>query len=195
MAKAVLQTGHCELCSVDELDGEKLLPDFYKFISQYRSAPKKLASFIVCLEKELSFEEFESKFWRFLSELVYHDRKLHKHDSRVSSDPSSPNFSFSIMEEAFFILAMHPDSPRMARRFSRPLIIFNPHQQFERLREAGIFTAIRDRIRYLDKKLQGHINPMLSNFGEESEIYQYTGKIYTNGDTPPSKEFYEHHRT
>jgi FPC/CPF motif-containing protein YcgG len=103
----------------------------------------------------------------------------------VSSNPNSKNFSFSIMEEAFFILALHPDSPRLARRFPKPMIVFNPHQQFENLRSVGMYARVRDIIRKKDKLLQGFINPMLNDFGEKSEVFQYTGRMYDKNQPSP----------
>lgn len=111
------------------------------------------------------------------------DKEKYEHDPRVSSQIASPDFSFSMKSEAFFILALHPQSPRLARRLPIPAIVFNPHQQFETLRKKGVFNKVRNFIRNRDKALQGFINPMLSDFGEKSEIYQYTGRVYSPEET------------
>ena len=70
---------------------------------------------------------------------------------------------------------MHNKSSRKARITQIPAIIFNPHRQFEALREKGNYTKIRNTIRERDIAYAGNLNPMLKNFGEESEILQYTG--------------------
>ena len=132
-------------------------------------------------EKTLDFEQYEKTFWDFLSRLSIEDKKLYTHDARVSDDPQHADFSYSIKSEAFFILAMHPKSPRFARRFLKPAIVFNLHQQFEEMRRKGVFTKVRNLIRFKDKILQGSINPMLTDFGERSEIFQYLGKVYKSG--------------
>ena len=77
-----------------------------------------------------------------------------------------------------FVLFLHPKSPRKARRFKSPALVFNPHQQFETLREKNIFFKIRDAIRKRDLALQGESNEMLSDFGSRSEIFQYSGRKY-----------------
>ena len=81
------------------------------------------------------------------------------------------------------MLSLHPDSPRWSRRFKHPAIVFNPHQQFENLRRKGLFTKIRNLIRKRDQELQGFTNPMLNDFGDKSEIYQYIGKLYSPEET------------
>lgn len=182
MAKSVIKTGHVQVVVVKNASqaiGE-VLGQLYSFIDDYRAKPKKLRSFIVVLddEKTLDFEQYEKVFWEFLSRMSIEDKKRHPHDPRVSDDPQHADFSYSIKSEAFFILALHPHSPRFARRFIKPAIVFNLHQQFEQMRAKGVFTKVRNLIRLKDKILQGSINPMLTDFGEKSEIFQYLGKVY-----------------
>lgn len=59
-------------------------------------------------------------------------------DRRVSSDPDDPHFSLSFGGEAFFVVGLHPNASRPARRFSRPAMIFNLHDQFEELRKTAL---------------------------------------------------------
>jgi FPC/CPF motif-containing protein YcgG len=54
--------------------------------------------------------------------------------------------------------------------------VFNPHEQFERLRADGKWKHMQETIRERDVQLQGTINPMLSDFGERSEARQYSGR-------------------
>lgn len=182
MAKSVIKTGHMQVLRVKNAPESvnEVLGQLYSFIDDYREHPKKLRSFIVVLddEKALDFEHYEKVFWEFLSRMSIEDKKRYPHDPRVSDDPQHADFSYSIKSEAFFILALHPNSPRFARRFLKPAIVFNLHQQFEQMREKGVFTKIRNLIRMKDKLLQGSINPMLTDFGESSEIFQYLGKVY-----------------
>ena len=191
MAKSVVKMGF--LCVneakniEEETEIEALLTKFYDFVDQYRSNPEKLSSFIVTLPHAdyQDLEKFEAVFWKFLSRLRQKDGLKFKHDPRVSADPNDPNYSYSIKEEAFFILVLHPKSPRFARRFSTPTIVFNPHQQFEGLRSKGLFKKVRDLIRKRDELLQGFINPMLLDFGEKSEVFQYMGIKYPNTARSP----------
>ena len=175
------QTEDLSLNSVPEI-----LRQMNGFISCFRSEPSKLASFIlICKDPRCTtFEDFESMFWPFLRDMNSLDKKQFDHDPRVKSDPADPKFSFSIGGEAFFIIALHPLSPRRARRFPYPAIVFNAHVQFENLRKKGIFTKIRNVIRRRDRQIQSE-NPMLKDFGNKSEIFQYLGRVYSDSDPLP----------
>ena len=94
----------------------------------------------------------------------------------MSSDPADPHFSFSFAGRALYVIGMHANSSREARRFPWPTLIFNPHEQFERLRADGKWKHMQETIRRRDHALQGTINPMLSDFGERSEARQYSGR-------------------
>jgi uncharacterized protein len=192
MAKTVAHKGLLQVETVSDFNAssaKSVLTEIYGFIDSYRQKQQRLSSFAVILHSELSspFDSFEQNFWAFLSQLNHYDKEKYPHDDRVSSDYLDDAFSFSLKAEAFFILALHPQSPRWSRRFKYPAIIFNPHAQFERLRRVGIFTKVRNIIRKRDMLLQGSINPMLNDFGEKSEVYQYLGRTYTPQDIIPLK--------
>lgn len=130
-----------------------------------------------------SEEEFETLLWNQLNYI--HQQDMHDWDPTVNSDPAHSNFSFSIAGHAFFVIGMHPNASRKARRSPKPTIAFNLHVQFEKLREMGVFQNIRDRIRKRDKKLQGSVNPMVRDFGDSREAMQYSGrKVDTNWICP-----------
>ena len=96
----------------------------------------------------------------------------------MKHDPAAVEFSFSLKEEAFYLIGLHPGSSRSARRFSYPAIVFNPHTQFERLRELNKYETMKQFIRNRDIRYSGSVNPMLADFGETSEAVQYTGRQY-----------------
>ncbi|MDQ6690439.1 MAG: YqcI/YcgG family protein [Gemmatimonadota bacterium] len=125
--------------------------------------------------------EFERRLWRQLQ--FIHDADLNhgRWASDVSSDPDDPHFSFSVGGRAFFVVGLNPGSSRAARRFHWPTLVFNPHEQFSRLREQGRFDGLRSAIRARDIALQGTENPNLADFGERSEARQYSGR-QTEGD-------------
>ena len=75
------------------------------------------------------------------------------------------------------MVGLHPHASRPARRFPNPTLVFNLHDQFERLREKGIYERMRERILDRDKELAGDINPMLARHGESSEARQYSGRV------------------
>ena len=136
------------------------------------------ATFVAIFERprELDEIEFESLFWQQLRAL--HDFDAHRFDwgPHVSSDPMDPHFSFSFGGQALYVIGLHANSSREARRFPWPALVFNPHEQFERLRADGKWKRMQETIRSRDLALQGSINPMLSDFGERSEARQYSGR-------------------
>jgi uncharacterized protein len=125
---------------------------------------------------------FERRLWAQLQRLHDLDDPSGRWDPSVSDDPGDPRFSFSFAGTALFVIGLHPDSSRLARRFAWPALVFNPHAQFERLRRQGHFDRLRDRIRQRDVALQGSINPNLADFGERSEARQYSGRDTTSAE-------------
>jgi FPC/CPF motif-containing protein YcgG len=109
------------------------------------------------------------------------DEKNYACDSRVDPDPSSANFSFSLKEEAFFIVGLHPGSSRRARQFQYPALVFNPHAEFEKLRKQhNGYERLKAIVRKRDILYSGSVNPMLQDFGLDSEARQYSGRRYSN---------------
>jgi len=150
--------------------------DIKDFISNYDFNSNTFESFIACFKND-HFEtelNFEIALWDLL-------QRIHEHDSidwdeSVSSDIDDKNFSFSIQGKAFYIVGLHPNSSRISRRSPYVTVVFNLHWQFEKLREMGTFKRVRNRIRKNDKRIQGSINPVLEDFGQDSEVRQYSGR-------------------
>ena len=122
---------------------------------------------------ELSWEKL---LWTQLENLHALDRQYYDWDKTVSSNPENADFSFSFAETGFFVVGMHPASSRLSRRFGWATMVFNAHAQFERLREENQFERMQATIRARDIKLQGSLNPNLSDFGKQSEARQYSGR-------------------
>ncbi len=93
------------------------------------------------------------------------------------TDPDNPHFSLSFGGEAFFVVGLHPNASRPARRFSSPVLVFNLHAQFERLRAEGRYEKLRASILERDTALAGSVNPMLARHGDSSEARQYSGRV------------------
>jgi FPC/CPF motif-containing protein YcgG len=149
-----------------------------------------LASF-ACLFShgpKLSEDQFEAALWS-------RAQGLHDIDAAsgatwadgVSREPESPDFSFSVGGVAYFVVGLHPGASRAARRFCRPALIFNPHEQFERLRQDGRYYTMQSIIREREIARHGSINPMLSDFGAGREAAQYSGRQVGAGWTCPLK--------
>jgi len=155
---------------------QKILRDIKKYLSKYDFDNNDFYTFVATFpdRKDYSEKQFEELLWKQLQFL--HEVDDQPWDPTVSSDPESNKFSFSIQGKAFYMVGLHPNSSRMARRSPVPAIAFNLHWQFEKLREMGAYHNVRDKIRERDRELQGDNNPMLEDFGEKSEARQYSGR-------------------
>ena len=135
-----------------------------------------LVSFVACFRGPVPQQEsdFESLLWGALQHL--HDNDDTPWAGGVASDPDNPHFAFSVAGTAFFVVGLHPNSSRVARRAPLPTLVFNLHEQFERMRGDGRYVRMRDTIRRRDTDLQGSLNPMVSDHGDSSEARQYAGR-------------------
>ncbi|MFB9056434.1 guanitoxin biosynthesis heme-dependent pre-guanitoxin N-hydroxylase GntA [Mariniflexile ostreae] len=184
MAKTVFLTDNYHLKIYDSIKKEEslhaLLEDLETFLNHYDFDSNAFESFIAVFPNSFFDSEiqFEKALWNTL-------QKLHELDDcewaqTVSDNPNDPDFSFSIKGEPFYIVGLHPNSSRLARQSPYPTIVFNLHFQFEKLRDMGAYEKVKKRIRLRDKKLQGHINPVLRDFGKETEAKQYSGRQVEN---------------
>ena len=161
-------------------DDSYILNFLYDFVDRFRNSEKLYHSATVIFEQPITLNEaeFDRFMWMRLQALSDLDSVNYKYDLRVDSNPKSADFSFSLKEEAFFIIGLHPGSSRLTRKFKYPALTFNPHIQFERLRQMQKFEKMQQVVRKRDMKVSGSINPMLTNYGEASEVYQYSGINY-----------------
>lgn len=180
MANTVFSLNNYSLKVYDDINSteiiEPILADIDNYIKNYDFNSKQFESLIFSFPQSNFNSEldFEKSLWAFLQRLHNHDNK--DWDSNVSKDPNDPDFSFSVKGKAFYIIGMFPESSRIARQSPYCTVVFNLHWQFEKLREMGKYTMVRDRIRMRDKELQGFINPVLKDFGTDSETKQYSGR-------------------
>lgn len=124
----------------------------------------------------LSERDFEAALWQRLRAIHAIDRIRHGWDDSVSDDPASPHFSMSVGGKAFYVVGLHPDASRRARRFRCPALVFNLHSQFERLRADGRYEKLRQAIVRRDIAYAGSANPMLAVHGKSPEARQYSGR-------------------
>lgn len=190
-AKDALNKDNIKILSVGHLacphDDEKILSFIYDFTTKFRNREKGFHSVVILfpLTNPLTEEEFEMFLFQRLKALRTLDARNYSYDNRVSDDPTAENFSFSLMEEAFFIIGMHPNSSRPARQMPVPTIVFNPHIQFEELRNKDVYGKMRTIVRKRDMDYSGSINPMLTDFGTQSEIFQYSGRMHSSDEKCP----------
>ena len=136
-------------------------------------------SFVALYEGPAATSElrFEALLWSQL-------QRLHELDVRrgsawapdVSRDPGDPRFSLSLAGHPFFVIGLHAGASRIARRFPTPVLVFNSHRQFDRLRADGRYAKMQAATRERDVALQGSINPNLADYGAASEARQYSGR-------------------
>jgi len=182
-AKSALARGALTCSVYDDISSAAqdldLRKDVCEFIARLDRTGPVVQSFTAIFRqpKGLTEEAFEKDLWNRL-------QSLHNLDTasgavwapETSSDPDSLHFSVSLCGEAFFIIGLHPNASRPARRFSHPALVFNSHEQFERLRDDGRFETMKGIIRDREVAQTGSINPMLNDFGDRSEARQYSGR-------------------
>ena len=157
-----------------------ILQFLYDFVDDYRNSKEFYHSAAIIFKgpEFINEEMFDELLWQRLQALADLDAENYSFDKRVNNAPSSPNFSFSIKEEAFYIIGLHANSSRQSRKFRYPTLVFNPHAQFEELRETSKYEIMKNVVRKRDIAYSGSVNPMLEDFGKSSEVYQYSGRKY-----------------
>lgn len=187
-AKSALNKGQMHFIVADDIssawDDLRIWPRIVALAQHYRDNPELFQTLIVIFRKadKLSERRFERAVWDRLQSLSDKDEWLGQPiDPRISTDPDDPHFAVSFGGEAFFIVGLHPNASRPARRFSHPVMVFNLHDQFERLRKEGRYDSLRSTILKRDESLAGDINPMLAQHGEASAARQYSGRAVEDG--------------
>ncbi|GAC1381872.1 MAG: guanitoxin biosynthesis heme-dependent pre-guanitoxin N-hydroxylase GntA [Ginsengibacter sp.] len=167
------------MCPADDM---AILNFIYDFVDTYRGSKELYHSAAVIFKGPVEINEdvFETLMWQRLQSLADLDMARYPYDNRVNKSPESKDFSFSLKQEAFFIIGLHPASARETRKFSHPALVFNPHSQFQKLKETSKYSHLQSVVRKRDIAFSGSINPMLEDFGNASEVFQYSGKIYDN---------------
>ncbi|MEE4212015.1 MAG: guanitoxin biosynthesis heme-dependent pre-guanitoxin N-hydroxylase GntA [Parvularcula sp.] len=194
-AKSALNSGLLEIQSAWQLisawDDVAIHEALLRWSDRYENDPHGLRSFIVVFSAPLDLNEeaFEAAMWERLSSLAAKDGwRGQPYDPSVSSDPSDPHFSLSFGGRAYFVVGMHPNASRAARRTPYPTLVFNLHDQFEQLRAEQRYEKLREAILERDERLAGSINPMLARHGEASEARQYSGRIVGDDWKCPFKD-------
>ncbi|HVI99541.1 MAG TPA: guanitoxin biosynthesis heme-dependent pre-guanitoxin N-hydroxylase GntA [Sphingomonas sp.] len=191
-AKAALARGTLKVLACDRIDSAwddvRIHDALLALAQEYKQDKQMFRSFAVVFEGPTDLDEraFEAALWDRVQSLSDKDVwRGQEYDDRVSADPANPHFSLSFGGEAFFIVGLHPHASRPARRFERPALVFNLHDQFERLRAENKYETMREKILTRDEALAGSRNPMLARHGDASEARQYSGRAVEPGWTPP----------
>lgn len=182
-AKSALATGNLEVVTAWRLDSawndvrihERLLDWSDRYVDD-QTGLRSLA-IVFSGPLDLSEKQFEQNMWDRLQSLADKDDwRGQRYCQKVSSDPKDPHFSLSFGGQAYFVVGLHPNASRSARRAAYPTLVFNLHDQFEKLRESQRYERMREAILRRDMALDGSINPMLARHGEASEAAQYSGR-------------------
>jgi FPC/CPF motif-containing protein YcgG len=173
-------------------DDHDILQFLYSFIDTYRNSSELYHSAVIIFEPSgiANEEMFDTLLWQRLQSISALDARQHPYDARVDASPTSPEFSFSLKQEAFFIIGLHPNSSRVGRQFKYPALVFNPHVQFQQLKETHKYDSLKKVVRKRDLSVSGSVNPMLEDFGNASEVYQYSGRQYNEQWQCPLKIYH-----
>jgi uncharacterized protein len=182
-AKAAVNRGGAVVCAYDRLATLAATAGLATDLRAFLAAPHpgSMTTFVALFAAPARPSEgrFEHLLWRQLQ--LLHDVDDVPWDDSVSSRPDRPDFAFSFAGRACFVVGLHPRASRLARRFERPALVFNRHDQFEELKRDGRYARIQAATRHRDAWLQGTINPMLADFGSRSEARQYSGRAVGPG--------------
>ncbi|WP_234365132.1 guanitoxin biosynthesis heme-dependent pre-guanitoxin N-hydroxylase GntA [Streptomyces sp. RTd22] len=160
-------------------DSARLLAlDLAEFVSSADWSARTFTSFIATFEQPRGVDElrFEELLWQQLQLLHEQDADFHHWAEGYSSDPQSPKFAFSVAGHPFFVIGLHETHRRFGRRPPFPMLAFNSHEQFDRIKDAGMWDRLAEKIRKQDIQLQGDINPNLYEYEELSETRRYSGR-------------------
>ncbi|MCC5035511.1 YqcI/YcgG family protein [Streptomyces sp. WAC 00631] len=151
--------------------------DLAEFVGSADWDSRSFTSFIATFEDPRGLDEagFEQHLWQQLQALHEYDAETHRWADGYSSDAQSGEFAFSVAGHPFFVIGLHPNHVRLGRRPPFPMLAFNSHVQFRRIKAAGMWDRLADKIRKQDIKLQGDINPNLQEYEQLSEARRYSG--------------------
>lgn len=159
---------------------EAVAHDLHEFVQNQPPPEETFSTFIAAFLSPASHseEEFETLLFGVLQQLNQLDTEAgHPWDADTSCDPDDPRFSFSFAGRSFFVVGLHGLASRLSRKFPYQLLTFNAHRQFDYLRMVGRFEAFQQAIRRRDEALQGNVNPALTDFGDDTEAKQYSGRL------------------
>ncbi|WP_201467635.1 guanitoxin biosynthesis heme-dependent pre-guanitoxin N-hydroxylase GntA [Janibacter melonis] len=178
-ARSVFRRDDATVVVLDDMSSPHDLHELARALAEYgRSADPAgpFVSFVAVFRGPAVEDErhFEQMLWQVLQTL--HDEDEVPWASGVDQEPDQAHFAFSQAGVAYFIVGLHPQASRVARRAPLPMLVFNLHEQFETLRSQGSYERMRDTIRRRDTAVQGTTNPMVADHGSSSEARQYSGR-------------------
>jgi len=182
-AHSVFRRQNASMHVLDDLEAEDASAELLARLRRFASEVDRddgFASFVAVFQQPAIRDErhFEELLWQLLQRL--HDADAQPWAQGISPDPDDPHFAFSVGGTGFFVVGLHPQASRIARRAPLPTLVFNLHEQFEELRASGKYPRMRDTIRRRDTAVQGSVNPMVNDHGQGSEAAQYSGRAVSD---------------
>ncbi|WP_432000756.1 guanitoxin biosynthesis heme-dependent pre-guanitoxin N-hydroxylase GntA [Streptomyces sioyaensis] len=162
----------------DDAAAEQMAADLQAYVAAVDWAAKPFTSFVATFSGPLQLEEteFEQLLWQHLQAVHDHDSRSHPWAEGYDPDPSSGAFAYSVAGHPFFVIGLHETHRRIGRRPPFPMLAFNSHDQFNRIKAAGLWDRLQEKIRKQDILLQGDINPNLLEYEKLSEARRYSGR-------------------
>ncbi|MFE2186691.1 guanitoxin biosynthesis heme-dependent pre-guanitoxin N-hydroxylase GntA [Streptomyces sp. NPDC059455] len=168
---------HYDLMGSD--DSARLMAlDLADFVDSADWSHRSFTSFIATFEQPRGVDElrFEELLWEQLQLLHEQDSRSYRWAEACSSDPQAREFAYSVAGHPFFVIGLHETHRRWGRRPPFPMLAFNSHEQFDRIKGAKMWDRLAEKIRKQDIQLQGDINPNLLEYEELSEARRYSGR-------------------
>ncbi|MEU9970154.1 guanitoxin biosynthesis heme-dependent pre-guanitoxin N-hydroxylase GntA [Streptomyces malaysiensis] len=168
---------HYDLMGSD--DSARLMAlDLADFVDSADWSHRSFTSFIATFERPRGVDElrFEELLWEQLQLLHEQDSRSYRWAAGRSSDPQAREFAYSVAGHPFFVIGLHETHRRWGRRPPFPMLAFNSHEQFDRIKAAEMWDRLAEKIRKQDIQLQGDINPNLLEYEELSEARRYSGR-------------------
>lgn len=162
----------------DDAAAEQMAADLQTYVEAVDWDAKPFTSFVATFSGPLQLEEteFEQLLWQHLQAVHDHDSRSHAWAEGYDPDPSSGAFAYSVAGHPFFVIGLHETHRRIGRRPPFPMLAFNSHDQFNRIKAAGLWDRLQEKIRKQDILLQGDINPNLLEYEKLSEARRYSGR-------------------
>ncbi|WP_432093094.1 guanitoxin biosynthesis heme-dependent pre-guanitoxin N-hydroxylase GntA [Streptomyces sp. bgisy100] len=162
-----------------DVDAARLMArDLEAYVRSADWSARSFTSFVATFAEPRGVDEleFEQLLWQQLQLLHEYDAESHRWAEGYSSDAGSGKFAFSVAGHPFFVIGLHETHVRLGRRPPFPMLAFNSHEQFTRIKGAGMWDRLAEKIRKQDIKLQGNINPNLHEYEQLSEARRYSGR-------------------
>ena len=152
--------------------------DLYEFLHEIGSEDHEFTTFIATFREPTDLEEieFEKQLWEhsrccttampLCTTGIRPSAVTRTTRTSRSASPATPASSSACTRAA----------RGCARHFPWPTLVFNPHAQFERLREAGKFEKMKEVVRQREEELEGSVSPVSADFGADTEAKQYAGR-------------------